>query len=404
MHIVFLTPEYPTPQKPEGGLGNYIRKVSLELIRRGHKVTVFVLARKQYSSDDQGIRLCFVKRAKFRWRFHQIKTIHPWLILFEQWLNAKHMRRMVLSINKTEKIDILQTSNYKTPGLFLTHVQYFPVVCRCSSYQPLCRSANGARRGFSQTVSEWWETKQVMEADAAFSPSEYIADTYDRFEAIRPSVIRTPVDFAHLKQDIGLYSQNLADKKYLLYFGALNGIKGVDILIHAASEILSKTKDLSFVLIGRNEKLPNGDSAVDQIKNMPGDYYYHKRVFYFPSLTKSQLYPIIQNAQGVVFPSRVDNYPNACLEALSLGVPVVGTYDSSLDEMIEEGKTGFLAKNDDATSLQESIYLLLALTPQQRIEMIQNIHSRIDAIQKEDRTGKLVQFYEEVIEEFLQAK
>lgn len=400
MHIAFLTPEYPDLSKPEGGLGNYIRKVGLDLIQRGHSVTVIILAQKVCSKIDQGIQLQFIKRMKFHWRFHEINGLHPWLDLIEQLINARRIKRGVLVKNKQERIDILQTSNYKTPGIYLCENRCFPIVCRCSSYQPLLRSANGSRRSLPEAIADWLEARQLIEADAAFSPSELIARTYERFEAVSPVVIRTPVDMSQVKNDPSVYLKIGEDKKYLLYFGALNGVKGVDLLIQAIPGFLSADKDLSFILIGRNDPLPGGIKAFDSLQNNLKEYMDEQRVIYLASLPKSQLFPIIEHALGVVMPSRVDNYPNACLEAFSLGVPVVGTSDSSLDEIIEDGKTGYLAKNDNPTSLEEAINRLLIQSPMERAEMIENIHQRIDEIRKEDRVGELLQFFQNVIAEF----
>ena len=99
-------------------------------------------------------------------------------------------------------------------------------------------------------------------------------------------------------------------------------------------------------------------------------------------------------------PSRIDNYPNACLEALLNGVPVIGTFDSSLDEMIVDGETGFLAKNDDPSSLCDAIMRLLSLSPWQRKEMQERILKSVEAINAEDRVGQLIAYYRETIADF----
>jgi glycosyltransferase involved in cell wall biosynthesis len=399
MHLAFLTPEYPNPKRPEGGLGNYIRKISLELIQRGHRVTIFVLGSKQADVLDQGIELHYIKQARFHWRFHRIKFLRTWLELIQQLSDAKRLKKRVLRTDGT-KIDLLQTPNYKTPGIFLCHNKIFPVVCRCSSYQPLLRSANGHQRSLSEAIGDWLEARQLIEADAVFSPSEFIAGVYERFEGVKTVLIRTPVDIAPVEQDTLVYKQHLEGKPYLLFFGALNGVKGVDVLIQALPDVLLAHKNLIVVFIGRNDLLPDGRRAVNAIQKDLADFFQH-RVFYFPSKPRSQLYPIISHALGVLMPSRVDNYPNACLEALSLGVPVIGTYGSSLEEMIEDGKTGFLAKNGDSLSLQEAIEKLLLLTSDQKSEIIRNIRAEIDQIQAEDRISHLIYFYQRVINDYM---
>lgn len=404
MHVAFLTPEYPTPFKPEGGLGNYIRKVSLELIDRGHKVSVFVLTNKRGEEIDQGIHLFFIKRMRFHWRLHRSESFNPWLSMCEDRINSTRLKKAVLKLNSKEKIDILQSPNYKAPGLALCHNGKFPLICRCSSYQPLWRSSNGLLKHLPDTYSDWRETRQLTNADAAFSPSKFIMRTYESFEAIKPVIIRTPIDLSPIEMDESKYSELLSGKKYLLFFGALNGVKGVDILIRALPGALSAHKELDIVLIGRNDPLPDGTRALETIQKYLAEYLHQNRVHCIPSIPRSQLYPIISHAFGVVMPSRVDNYPNACLEALSLGVPVIGTYDSSLDEMIEDGKTGFLAKNGDTLSLQQAIEKLLSLSSDQRNEMVHNIQAEIERIQKEDRVGQLIEFYEGIIDRFQQRK
>lgn len=397
MHIVFLTPEYPDLRRPEGGLGTYVRKTGLELARRGCRVTVFVLAPRAYSENDGGINLRFVRRAKFHWRLHRVKALHPWLDLAEQWINARRMKKAVLASNKMERIDIFQTPNFKTLGLFLCHNRFFPVVCRCSSYQPLWRSANGARRSLPEAVGDWLEARQLVEADAAFSPSQFIARAYERFEAVKPAVIRTPLDLTPVPHDPSVYAAHLEGKKYLLYFGALNGVKGVDLLIEALPAILSARADLSIVFIGRNDPLPGGVKAVEALQSRCRAEWEAGRVIYFPSMPKAQLYPLIEHAFGVVLPSRVDNYPNACLEALALGVPVIGTHDSSLDEMIEDGRTGFLAKNSDSESLRNVIYRLCEMNESDLEIMKNNIRNLTNAMKDEDRVSQLLVYYASVI-------
>jgi glycosyltransferase involved in cell wall biosynthesis len=96
-------------------------------------------------------------------------------------------------------------------------------------------------------------------------------------------------------------------------------------------------------------------------------------------------------------PSRVDNYPNACLESLYFGIPVIGTQNSSLEEMIEDKKTGFLAQNGDVNSLHTSIVEMLEMTPERYKEMKKDIQFQIQKNLDEDRIGQLIEFYGKVI-------
>ena len=72
-------------------------------------------------------------------------------------------------------------------------------------------------------------------------------------------------------------------------------------------------------------------------------------------------------------------------EAQALGVPVVGTRDSSLDEMIVEGETGYLAENGDGESLCAAIERLLGQTEGERERMKEAILAKLRAETQAER-------------------
>ena len=87
-----------------------------------------------------------------------------------------------------------------------------------------------------------------------------------------------------------------------------------------------------------------------------------------------------------------------------MGVPVVGTYNSSLEEMIIDGETGFLARNGDPDSLRQAVERLLAMKSAQKQQMQKRILDSIRSIEAQDRVGQLVSFYETLIDTFRESK
>ncbi len=86
-------------------------------------------------------------------------------------------------------------------------------------------------------------------------------------------------------------------------------------------------------------------------------------------IEKDALYAVVKRALFSVVPSRVDNFPNAVMESLLLGVPVVGSEGASIDEMVEHGVNGWLFPVGDATKLADRLVQVwdgrLNLPPQQ---------------------------------------
>ena len=394
MRIGFVTPEYVLPDRWDGGLANYLRKVGVSLAARGHAPAVFVLSQRDAQWQDGQITIYEVKkveiqgRAKFR-GFHRVLA---------QYLNARRLATAVWRIHRAKPLDIVQASSYMAPGYKLLGNDRIPIVCRVSSYTPMLRSAFGTQRNSAAYLSDWLEIRQVLDADASFAPSRFVANTYERVEGFQPKVIRSPLSLPNVELDPSFYHAHLDDKAYLLFFGTLSRIKGVDLLAKVIPKIVRWHTALSIVFIGRDDGLPGGQKMFDYI-SAECHSFAHK-LHYWPPLPKDQLYPIIANAIGIVMPSRVDNYPNACLEAQSLGVPVVGTDSSSLEEMIVDGETGFLATNGDSKSLCEEIERLLDLSAAQSEQMRKKILAANQAIRREDRVGQLTVFYQETIDSF----
>jgi glycosyltransferase involved in cell wall biosynthesis len=66
---------------------------------------------------------------------------------------------------------------------------------------------------------------------------------------------------------------------------------------------------------------------------------------------KSRVHAILRRAEAAVLPSLVDNLPNTVIESLMLGVPVVGSTGSSIEELVEPGVTGELVPKGDPRAL-----------------------------------------------------
>jgi len=99
----------------------------------------------------------------------------------------------------------------------------------------------------------------------------------------------------------------------------------------------------------------------------------------------------------VVLPSRVDNLPNTCLEAMALGRVVVGTRGASFDQLIDDGQNGFLCDIDSPESLRAAVERALALTDAQRATVGASAARRIDELRPEKTIPPLVAFYEAAI-------
>lgn len=93
-----------------------------------------------------------------------------------------------------------------------------------------------------------------------------------------------------------------------------------------------------------------------------------KRLIAIPRRTHEQMADIYQQSDILFFPTRREGLSLAVLEAMACGLPIVATRCSSIPELVEHGKGGFLFDVDDRDQMLK--YLLqLATDPVLRREM-----------------------------------
>jgi glycosyltransferase involved in cell wall biosynthesis len=238
------------------------------------------------------------------------------------------------------------------------------------------------------------EEAALAHMDAVYGPSHLIAKQITQATQVPVSVIETPFFNEVKAQDSSWYHAHLDGVPYVMFFGRLGLMKGIRAIADATFGLLSKYPDLRLVLIGQNAAY-NERSALEIIQENAG--VHRGRVLHFDKLAHEKLYPVIEHAQAVLLPSRIDNLSNTCIESMGLGQIVIGTNGASFEQLIVDGESGFLCEIDDANSLLAALDKAMHLTPAQRTAMSQNAQKRIERLRPEWTVNQLLAFYQEVI-------
>ena len=145
--------------------------------------------------------------------------------------------------------------------------------------------------------------------------------------------------------------------------------------------------------VGLDASSPLGPSMRESITGQCDAF--KERIVFADALCHGQLYPVIQGARLVVLPSLIDNLPNTMLEAMGHGKAVLGTIGCSFDEIIDDGKTGFLVKPGDPAGLAQKI---IDVWDRGDLDEIgRNAAQRIKELEPDIVVPQLVDYYREVI-------
>jgi glycosyltransferase involved in cell wall biosynthesis len=402
LHIGFQTSEYIIPPHHlDGGLATYVQKVSRGLVERGHRVSVFCLSDRDYDWMDEGVHVYEILADPHRISRGLSSITLPTSPMEEIFANSSRLADRLMQVNEKEPLDIIQAASYQAVGIAMCNNGSIPLITRLSSLATLYRNADSPDRHpntLSAALADWCEIYQIDNSDRSFAPSALMAKYASLLSQAAPLVIRSPIDLYNQDQDESFYAQNLKGMQYLLFFGTLNRMKGIEIIARSVGQLVEEFPDLHLVFIGRTHIASDHRSYAEKL--ITENEKWKSNLHYFPSLPKQKLYPVIRNAYGVLIPSLIDNYPNTCLESMQFGKIVIGTVDSSLDEMIVDGQTGILVTRNSVESLQTGIRRLLSLSSEQKEEMETRIRKIFAEILSEDRIGQLIDLYTTTIQTY----
>lgn len=143
----------------------------------------------------------------------------------------------------------------------------------------------------------------------------------------------------------------LQDKKVILIAGRLTSHKGTTQLLSAMSRLTERVPDMRLLV------LTSGDIE----KQIPSEFQ-HLRPFITSGgwLSGEDLVSAYHLADVAVVPSVIfDTFPTVNLEAMAVGLPVIATQFGGSQEIVIDGKTGYIINPFDTDTFATHLYNLL---------------------------------------------
>ncbi|HEX7008368.1 MAG TPA: glycosyltransferase family 4 protein [Phycisphaeraceae bacterium] len=286
--------------------------------------------------------------------------------------------RALLREERIEAAYVLQAVNTLYPAVVdVCHEAGVPVVYRLSDFQFVCANYKLFRQGCicEECVSGGRYYRGLMHrclkgslsVSAARVASMYLdvlRGTRDKVSLfVTPSRIVQqkmieggfdPRRVAHLSTfiDAGAYTPRYEPGDYVLYAGAIEPFKGVEVLIDA------------FALLGRpGARLVIAGYSLGDEEDRLRAKVERERItgVEFVGFQKGRAYQeLVRGARCVAAPVLwYENLPNAVLEAMAMGKPVIGSNLGGVAELIDDGRDGLLAPPGDRAAWRDKLALLL---------------------------------------------
>jgi glycosyltransferase involved in cell wall biosynthesis len=143
----------------------------------------------------------------------------------------------------------------------------------------------------------------------------------------------------------------------LLFVGRLVTQKGVDQIIGAMPEVLSKYPDCKLRIVGQGPDC-------QRLKALGYSLGLGQHVEFVGSVPNSVLPDYFRKATVLVFPSvEAEGFGLVCVEAMACECPVIASDLTALQEVVEHGVTGLTFQSGNCEDLAQQVLLLLSDKP-----------------------------------------
>lgn len=319
------------PNDALGGAEQYLKMISVYLIKGGFHVTVCFLKKQTAGGwiDLQGSNITFL--------YTNAASEKAGLISF-----IRNIRRL-----RKEKFDLTFTSHVHLNSLMgvlrkwnIIKTSYF--VAREST--SIFERYRGFRRLFFTSLYHFGYTNvDLLICQSRSMKAQLLRNLPWMEKEINVKVIPNPIDIVGIRNVSTEIDPSLKYDKFLVAAGRLIPEKGFDILIRVFGKMKSEFKGLKLYILGEGEQRGHLQSLIGSL-GLEGQIVLYGHV--------KNVYPFFKHAEVCVVSSRIEGFPNVLLQMMSQNDTVVSTKCAG---GIEEIKGLFLAEPEQEESLGTAI-------------------------------------------------
>ena len=386
MNHLFINRDYPPASCHAGGIGTYVDHMSRLLAAAGE--TVHVIGQRwpgaprarQVAMDG---RLIVHRVALDEPLPHAgaddaatLRAFRDSLVPVQAF--AWQAARLAETLIEREGIDVIEAQEYEAPlyyllrrrALGIASVPLVPIIVQIHTGTEFVYTHNN----WPQDAPNYLATKALEDytirgADAVLCPSRFLGRIAEEHYGLRRGSIEVlpyPVgDNPVLERSPETWVAGT-----ISYVGRLEPRKGVKEWVEAAVAVAGDVPEARFTLVGADTPYSGaGGASTGEVARSRIPAPLRSRFQFFDFAPRHRLAAHLQRARIAVVPSRWENFPNTCIEAMSSGLPVLVSPTGGMAEMIEDGRTGWIADGPDAGSLEAGLRRALATPPRELAEM-----------------------------------
>jgi len=391
MKIWLITSEY----LEGGGIARYVDNVAHALAERENDITVITCAKSNYfrqGANNISIVGFVPNYEKLAFETPEVPFLQsqafPYNVL-SYWPALSYQVADLVEklIERFGAPDVIECQEYGSLSYYLLQrkligrrsLAHVPILLHCHTPAFMIAEINHQP---TATFPHYWvgemEKFCISAADALLAPSHFLAKQIAQQVPCREKIEVIPYPHQAL---VAPPQPILASPSQptVLYFGRLEVRKGILKALESMESLWNIHEDFHAVLIGEDtDYTPRGTTVGAFIRSRYAHRIENKQLQLQSNCAWEELKKHIISAQAVIVPSLWENFPNTCIEAMSLGQVVLASKNGGQAELIgSNGQNGILFDWNIPGDFADKLTHLLKISPSEREEMGKRAYQRV---------------------------
>jgi glycogen synthase len=356
VRLCLVSREYPPITEYSGGIGRQFAALAPELARQGHDVHVATITgeRSHYQWHD-GVHVHLLREARLPGPLSESRIMLR---------RALDVDRLLVAAGPW---DVVYAAEWR--GEAVRHAlrrQRAAVVTNLASslakVHEVSRAGAGASSRLRSAIQHRIERSQTERSNAIIAPSRAILDWAREawgVARIPSEILPNMIDVQGTRRLAGGDPPEAfpSAERPVVYFGRLEQVKGVDVLVGAMARLWRAGRGARLVLIGHDTRWGTTESMAARLERIAGPH--RDQLTFIDSQSPDRLFPALAAAAMVVLPSRWESFSLAALESMAVGTPLIVSGVGGLAEFVRDGSNALVVAPGDEPALAGAIDRLL---------------------------------------------
>lgn len=382
MHVIQVVPRF---RPAVGGMEEHVYQISLELVRRGHNVTVV-------TSNEADGKTCPQQTETIEGiRVYRFSLFMP-KMLRESWFIPE-----ILKCFLQLRGNVIHVHGYRClssfNAIYFAQVRNVPSVLTPHGIYPSRSFVNGLAKSVFDHV---FGRLLLNFSDKIIALSEHNRQLLLQVGASASKIVTVPngvnvEEYTNLRRGDKILARLNNDHPILLYVGRIDWNKKVEKIVEAMPIILKDFPLAKFVVVG-----PDYGNYVNKLLEIAKKLKIEHSLVITGNVPRERLLEFYSAADLFLLPSSYEGFGLSILEAMCSKVPVVASPSGGPGDILSHGVNAWLLKEPTSDEISRSVYILLK-DNQLREGLVKNASELVKKYSWKNVVNELERIYEQTI-------